>query len=223
MKLVHSNVEKHLIFQENLINEIIIENPNFFYNFIIELKTQINGNTGKFILSLDNKELNISKEIELITDFFSIDLNDKKITTKLYNELKSIAYSEDIYMRTQTLLSNLEEYLNEIEFSSEYNFSFNNEIDIINLFKAYGINFEINNNRFIDKLFQFISLIHDLLNKKIIIAINLKSFISKEELENLYSMIAYKKIHFLLIESSEKYRLDSEIRTIIDNDNCEVF
>ncbi|MGF6907548.1 type II-A CRISPR-associated protein Csn2 [Fusobacterium sp. PH5-44] len=223
MKLIYSNLEKHIVFQENTINEIIIENPNYFYNFIYELKSQINGNPGKFVLSDNNKELNISKEFEIITDFFSIDLNDKKITTKLYNELKSISYSEDIYLKTQTLLSNLEEYLSEIEFLSEYNFSFNSELDIVNVFKAYGINFDINNNKFIDKFFQFISLIHDLLNKKVIVLINMKSFISKEELSALYSMIAYKKIHLLLIESNEKYKLDSEARTIIDKDICEIF
>jgi CRISPR type II-A/NMEMI-associated protein Csn2 len=223
MKLVHKNLEKQIIFEENKVNEIVVENPTFFYNFISEMKSQLNGDAGNFVLSKNNKEISLTKETELITDIFSFELNDKKFVTKLYNELKNISYSEELYMETQTILSQIEEYLKEIECLSQYNFSFNNEADIINIFKAYGINFDINNNKLVDRFFQLISMTNELLNKNIIIIVNLKSFISMEELKELYSMISYKKINLLLIESSEKYKLDLEERIIIDKDICEIF
>jgi len=223
MKMVHKNLEKQILFEENKINEIIIENPTFLYNFISEIKSQLSGISGNFVLSKNSKEITFSKEIELITDIFSFDLNDKKFTTKLYNELKNISYSEDLYMKTQTLLSKLEEYLKELEYLSQYNFSFNDEIDIISIFKSYGINFDINNIKLADKFFQLVSMVNELLNKNIIIIVNLKSFISKEDLKELYAMLSYKKINLLLIENSEKYKLDSEERTIIDKDICEIF
>lgn len=79
------NLELRLI--ENEITVLSLEAPSAYQKIMHDLWQQYNGNEGSFILSENGKELKIQKNVECIYNPFTVNLNDKKILTKLYQEL----------------------------------------------------------------------------------------------------------------------------------------
>ena len=54
--------------------------------------------------------------------------------------------------------------------------------------------------------------------------INLKTFLSKEEVEELYKECFYRKINIILFENYDNNCIiENEKRIIIDSDLCEIF
>ncbi|WP_419080568.1 type II-A CRISPR-associated protein Csn2, partial [Phascolarctobacterium succinatutens] len=73
MKLVYTELEQQLVFQENKVNVLVIEQKELFRRMIQELDKQISGEECGFVLSDNNKTIKIDKEICLILNPFALD------------------------------------------------------------------------------------------------------------------------------------------------------
>lgn len=223
MKLVHPLLDKQIIFVENNINVFVIENRKFMAEFIQEINNQINGFEGRFVLSDSGKELKIDKNIELIIDYFNIDFNNKKIITKLYKIMQEIAMDEEFYLETIEIKNRILKYLYDIEGKIEFDIFNEEEFDIISIFKATNVKFEIAELGFTEKFVEYIKMLSNLGEIKIFVLVNLKSFVSDEDLKEIYKYINYNKLNVLLIESIEANKFfDVERIHVIDNDLCEI-
>lgn len=82
MKLVYTQLEQQLVFQENKVNVLVIEQKELFRRMIQELDKQISGEEGGFVLSDNNKTMKIDKEICLILNPFAMVLKYKSTLQK---------------------------------------------------------------------------------------------------------------------------------------------
>lgn len=224
MRLIHPDISLPLIEENTCVcYEWIIEAPGAFSKYAQELFNQINGGEGNFVLSCNEKELDIPKSMDIVVDPFSVNLNDRKIISKLYSELSQIAYNGENYLYTQNLFSELQKYCLNLEQSSNYVFEMVSEIDITALFKALDIKLEIYSDGFFKKLNQYIKIAAGLMKRGIIVFINLSSYLLKEQLEELIKNAAYNEINLLLIENQQRnYFLKDTKYIIIDKDECEI-
>lgn len=224
MKLVHPEISFSIIEDNSCVcNEWIIEEPIAFSEYVKELFYQINGGEGNFVLSCDEKEQDISKLMDMIIDPFSVNINDRKIINKLYSELSQTAYNNENYLYTQNLLSNIQKYFLDLEQSSNYVLDITSEIDIRALYKALDVKLEIYTDDFFEMINQYIKIDAELMKKEVIVFINLGSYLSKEQLEELIKNAAYNEIKLLLIENYQKdYFLKDTRYIIIDKDGCEI-
>lgn len=86
MKLVNSKYNLSIEFNENESYSLVVENKEYMQDIVENLMRQVKGENGDFILS-ENKEMNISKNIYFIVEPFTIEFNDRKIMSKLYEKL----------------------------------------------------------------------------------------------------------------------------------------
>ena len=98
MKLVYTELEQQLVFQENEVNVLVIERKELFRRMIQELDKQISGEDGGFVLSDNNKTMKIDKEVCLILNPFALDINSRKALTGLYTELGKLGLNEENYL-----------------------------------------------------------------------------------------------------------------------------
>jgi len=56
-------MKMQLLFEDNSVVLWVIESPSLMRRFVGEMKQQVNGNEGMFVLSDQRKELDISKSI----------------------------------------------------------------------------------------------------------------------------------------------------------------
>ncbi len=100
MKLVYTELEQQIVFQENKVNVLVVEHKELFRRMINELNEQLEGVERGFTLSADNKILKIEKEVCLVLNPFGLDINSRKALTGLYNELSKLGLNEENYVKT---------------------------------------------------------------------------------------------------------------------------
>ena len=223
MKLVHKNIEKHLEFKENRVNVLVVENSGMLFRLADELRRQIEGEDGTFALSEGGELLNISKEVELITDVFSLNLNERTSINRLLSSLAGYAQSAEMINRSRELQNVLSEYLSELTHNEELPVSFAEEINMQNLLKALGVEFESDYDSLCEKLLVYMRIMNRYFQKKVFVLVNLKTFVGEEELKDFYQNAFYEKLHLLLLESTERGNMgETEEVTVIDKDMCEV-
>lgn len=222
MKLVYTKYQLKLELKENIVNIVIVENSSIYTELIWDLYKQCNGEGGGFILSEENKELKIPTNIELCIDPFSIDFNNRKILNKLYQELEEIGKN---YTYEKSMInSKIVTYLDKIIFQSKYNNLVSNlDIDWISLFKIYDVKLDKTYMSILEKLIEYIKILINICNISILCLVNIKSYLTDLEIQQLYEMVFYYKIKLILIESSERRYNEYEKVLIIDQDMCLIY
>lgn len=220
MKIVHPSIETAFNF-ENFINVLNVENGKFFREVVEDFILQIDGYSGKFVLSKDDNILQISKCVCIVTDVFNLDFSDKKLQNKLYSSLTAVCeqkFQQEYLYLQQTFYA----FFQKLNAESDFALDYSEELSLSSLLKCFSVCFETQNLNFIEKLCLYIEILISLLGVKIVVFVNLKSCLSQTELSSLYQFIIYNKINVLLIENNAKNKLENEFVITIDNDLCEI-
>ncbi len=223
MKLVCADWERQILLDSQRITEWIVESPVLFSQIVQQLQQQINGGSGKFVLSDSEKELNISKCAEMIVNPFAIDFNDKKIQKKLYAELLEISKREELYLTTQGIFNSLNNYFLQLESISGYELETDMEVDMLALFKAMGIQVQSYAADFYETLVQYIKVMADLMQKKLIIFVNIRSYLNDFQIEQVSEIAVYNEIAILFVENIQRDFSKQRRCYIIDKDGCEIY
>lgn len=223
MKLAFAELSNVVLSDKNQVTEWIIESPDLFARYVQELICQCEGKDGDFVLSKNDKIVEISKYMEVIINPFGIDINNKKILNKLYLDLDKLAKAEETYLQTRKMMQELIAYLMELEQKSDYLLDFEHEFELTSIFKAVGIKHEIIEEDYFEKIVRYIKIIVQVLGIKVVTFVNIRSYLSDAQMEQLLKEAFYQEIQILLIENQERSCLKDTFRYIIDIDKCEIF
>lgn len=221
MKLVHKYIEKEIVFDENIVNILVIENKEYFTKLCMEFLSQADGNEGDFILSENNKPLNFSKSVMVISDPLNLDINSKKLISALYTRLESMV-SENLFAETAEIKSLLMEYLSKVDLNFDYNIDYNDDIKLSDIFKICNVGF-VPCEKFDERLVEFLKIAEEFLKCRVFVFINLKNFLSNSQLKELYKFVFYNKINLLLVENMRDDVIEGETALIVDEDLCEIY
>ena len=161
----------------------------------------------------------MSKYAELITQFTPFEINHKNLLNKVVSEMQKIAVDELHYMKTQQIVSEWERYLIDLSTGMVGNLNFSKAL-ADTLIKSAGIEFEDMYESLAEKILDYFELVEEYDKKKLFIMVNLRSYLSDEEMKMFMRDVLARKIQVLLIESSERSVLDEEKRYIVDADLC---
>ena len=220
MKLVYTELEQQLVFQENKVNVLVIERKELFRRMIQELDKQISGEDGGLVLSDNNKTMRIDKEICLILNPFALDINSRKALTGLYNELGKLGLNEENYLKTCSLKGQIAEYIYDLLNQVDYALKFKDDFNLQSLFKALEVEFEAGEGNFLEGLVYFLDVCSKFQKIKILTFVNLKTYLTSEELHEFYKEAFYRKIQLLLLENNIVDELAEEAVSIVDADLC---
>lgn len=225
MKINIKYIDNEIIILDNTVYNIEIENKAYFYRLINDLNNFANNTDSlqdeniKFFK--DNTELNLYNKIELYIDYFNIDLNSKKIINNLYKSLKSTISEEDknkissYYLKIKSILAkSFLDYNLLLTVSDEY------DIDII--FKLLKISIE-KSSLLLDNLLMLIDINSTFKINELLVFINLKQYLSKEELNELYKYSIYNNVKILLIDSQSYGVCNEYEKKLIIDSNLDEF
>ena len=204
-------------------SEWIIESPELFAEYVQELYVQCGKGEGRFVLSKDESEMDLPKAADMIMSPLGLDLNERKIINKLYSELVKVSASEVMYERTAELTRYISDYIMDLEDSANYAVQFSDRLDIVGLLKAMDVKYEEIEESLLEHLIRYIKLVVELLGVKLIIFVNLRSYLSDRQFSGLIQEIKYQEIKALFIENQEKACIEGGMRYIIDKDGCEIY
>ena len=224
MKIINKNWQRKIKIEDNIIYTLVFENKKYYRENIIELINQYKGNDGSYILSNDNKEISFDKNSFIITDIFNIDINSKRVLTKIYNLLlKEIV--EDISSYNE-LSTNIRLYFEKLIFNSSLEIEQGEEIDMSSLLKLGDFKLYVEQDDILEKFVKFLKVLTELWGCKIIFVVGLHTVFTQDEIIEIYKEVCLNKINIINIEyqqfnnlSNENYR---ERVYIFDKDNCEI-
>ena len=223
MKLINEDLNNEIIFEENKVNLLVVENKKKFVEFIQEIIKQINGNEGKFFLFDKNTELKIHNKVEIIKDIFDLDINNKKILNKIYHELEELSIDSEFLLETKNMESNLLKYIYCLIEKYDYPLEIIEGLDLKEIFKLLSVKLSLCFSNKIEEILEYIDLVSRILKKEIFVLVNFHIFLEKDDIVALCKECFYKKIKLLFVENQKPDIINNEEKLfIIDNDLCEI-
>lgn len=220
MKLIEREFGIEIDLKENHVSVLVIENISRRLSMIHQLYGQIIGQEGTWILTDGCKSYDMKKKCDLILEPFSLELNNKRIVTKLYGEIKEIAneecYEVGIELHTH-VCSYLETLLQKVPYPMKYNDSW----DVSNVLKMYEVGVLEDDEDLFERILNYIKMMNQIAGVEIFIAVNLKQLLTEKQIRELYKTAFYCKIQLVLIEfNTGDIRLSEECIYILDGDDC---
>lgn len=205
--------------EENLVG-ICIENPILFRRFTENLWKQANGMEGEIFLTQGNKQIKLNKEGCVIFNLYSVDVNEKKIINRVYNDIQELV-EQNFYMQTAEINSAVVELLDEVETHLPYPLDYSLNLDFPQLLKIYGVKLEMQDTELIERVVNYMRLSHQVLGTILFVFVHFRDYFTEEELSRLNEMTRYEQISVLMIENS--MRSDDSLNEkwwIVDQDSC---
>lgn len=221
MKLSYPQFDEPLEFVEGIPNILVLEDKRLRVQFIEDLKNQIETGEGSFVLSNQDEVLKIEKLSEFLMNPFTLDINQKKILTKIQATLKELANNESNYAESMRIIGEVNTYFQNLGAQVQYPIVFNDNIELQDLIKISGARIETESTSFFESVLNYMCLLNDVLGISLFVTLNIQLYIQEKELLELYKIAHYKKISLLLVESFDMNRHNLLERvTIIDKDLC---
>ena len=224
MKIINKNWQRKIEIEENTIYTLVFENKKYYRENIKELISQHKGNEGNYIYSNDNKELSFEKSSYIITDIFNIEVNSKKILTKIYNSLLKQIIDDTV--EYNELTTHIRAYFEKLIFNSTFGVEQGEEIDINSLLKLGDFRIHIEEDDILEKFIKFLKVLVQLFGINIIFIVGLHNVFTDEEIKEIYKEVCVNKINIINIEYRQFDNLSDENYIekvyIFDKDNCEI-
>lgn len=217
MKLYFPFLNLPIELSQDYIVNFSIENQKCFYSTVYDF-VQLDKSSNIKLL-IDDKIATLSKKIETIIDFTHISLNNKKIQTKVLSVLEEKSKATKNFVRTQEIISLLNQYL--IELSEDLSYEVEtNEFSFGSILKSMGLKVIEDDSSPIERLIQYMDFIRDLDGEKLFVMVNLRSYFCDEDIEKFYHMSEMKKFYVLLLETVARNKIYNEKTYILDKDMC---
>lgn len=223
MKINVNYIENELIVEDNKILNIEIYNKKFFYRFIKDLNLIENGNTIEEIIAFNkqNEEITLTNKIEILSNFLDFDLYNKKYSSDFQkyivknSEEKNIDKIVKEYSKVYDSISNI---VNLIDIP----ITIKNDFDFESIIKSFK--FEVNFfDNLLNNLIDLLEVKLNLSKEKIYVFINLKSYLSNEDLLELYKYIFVKNINSIFIDTNKYDDLNDNVNKIIIDTDLDEF
>lgn len=218
MKLNIAYIDHEREFIDNIINVIEIENKKYFYRLITDIYNLSNSNEVNDLtfFSEELSELNYAGKVKVFFNYIDFDFNSKKYINDIFKLITLSMKDEhkDAIIKQYNKLMQL--YSKEfVDIDIPLTINSDGTIETINKI----IKIEINNkNNLLDNLLLLIDLEKTIKTHNILVFVNLKQYLEKEELIELYKYSIYNQITIILIDSqSYGITLEYEKKLIIDS------
>lgn len=223
MNLIYTFLDNKIDLYNDYVNSIEILNNNYFYRLTnLVYKYSNNQETEEFYFTENNEELKLNKKIRIITNYYDFDFNNKKYINEL---IKNISNNTDdnILLKLNNNYNKLYKVLSSLINSVDLNFKvdINDEFSINEILNNFNLSIPSKDN-LLDNLILLIDIEKQFNINKVLVFINLKDYLSREEIIEFEKYCIYNNVYVILFDNS-KYKNNSyEKKFLIDNDLSEV-
>ncbi len=222
MKIVLSDLEQSLDFSEVTVCEFVVENAEKFFEITSKFISMADGNVEEGVTLLENnQEISFSKHIEILYNFYDLDINNKKIQTLVAKHMLEVSKENDFSLELADINQSLSRFYAKLLTAQEMNVFYEAEPTIENIIKMANFKFD-ESESLEEKIVDYVDMLNKLKRLKIVILVNLNQFLSEQKLKEVIKQLKYLNLKILLVNSSIKGGLIADKRIILDEDLCEI-
>ncbi len=204
---------------ENMITVFSVENPIAFREMAGDFWRQLQGQEGGWILSEGGEQVSIAKKVMGVINPFLLECNDKKVLNKLYADLSETA-RESFFEETAQLNGNIVSYIENLTQNVQYQLDMGLELDVTALLKAYNVRIQTEHETLTESIIEYLRVLQQICNIHFFLFVNLKQYVTEQEIQEIYEYSFYNKIELFLLEGNYKTPLPNEKNWIFDRDLC---
>ena len=219
MRLAHYDFETVFEISPDRVNVLVVESEEHYFQYCAELSAQIAGGEGNFCLSEGEAILPLSKAGLLTSDYLSLQVNEKKFTTKPYRSLQEVA-ERSCLQELQQLSTVFADFFVKLNAQSDCPLDYDAECGLEPILKAFGVCFE-EGASLLENIVLYMRAHSVFVRTRCFFWVGLKSVLSERQLAQLYHEAELLEVNLFLLENVQKPRLSEEIVTVIDRDLCE--
>lgn len=160
-----------------------------------------------------------SSALLMVSDPLHLPWDDRSLIGEVFKRIeREFLEDEELRHVVEKLDSSLAERLMELGLGMNSDYGFGLEWDLKRYlkFRGFGVG-ERSDALFLDNLINFLSLALDAGCDKVIVFVNLKSFLTKDEVKKLYDYVFYSKLKVMLLENaSDANKYEYERKTVVD-------
>lgn len=223
MNLKVSYFDNKIEFSNNCINVVEIENKKYFYRFINDFYEIENNSCSDNLNFFDsyNNEKSLNGKLKVYLNYFDLGFDSKKTQTDITKYISSVIEDDDkVLLQNQynKIIKIYKKLINDIELPLYVD----EEISLDSLSKLLKVGIDKKED-LLDNLFLLIDIEKIFKTNNILIFVNLKQYLSRNELLELYKYAIYNQVQIMLIDS-QCYggTLEYEKKLIVD-DNLDEF
>ncbi|MCD8294805.1 MAG: type II-A CRISPR-associated protein Csn2 [Clostridia bacterium] len=222
MILCHEDFETVFEIIPGRINVLIVENEGLFYKYCLELHQQVEGEDGRFCLSEGDKKIPLCKHALLIDSYLDFNFNEKKILSKLTQQLKA-SVNEKYYSEVTEIAQLWGALFEKFSLESCCNLEYSTDDTLSLLFKGFDIKIDMDSfDSLLDEILSYMRVWSDVMGIKCFFFINLKSYLTPQELGLFYHECSLNEYCIILFENQHKSSIEGEKILLIDQDLCEI-
>ena len=203
------------------LNVLVVESPDLFRSLVEDFYNQSQGGDGRIVVSEKGKICQIQKKVELITQWIPFDVNTKMVLNGINSALEKEALSARHYEAGMKLLAEVESYIDSLSFDLPCEIVYN-KLNLGSLIKMSGLEIQTEGFSLPHKLYHYMEIVRELAGDKLFVLVNLRSYISETDMNQLAETVLAHGFHVLLIEPFVRGSFKLENKIIIDADLCEI-
>jgi len=186
---------------------LVIEDVKVFSN-IVEMLYQYDDESK---LKIFDKKLILNSEIEVVTDILGYNVNTPALLKTVYSNLeKQLIEKLEIRSIFENLILDLEDLIKEefIDYDLDLEIG---EVTIQQIFKVFGVRVEVDNRTIFEKITEIIKVFKYQIKKKLLIFINVCSYLDSVEIVQLREYISLYHLNVLFLEPKKIYGINQYI------------
>lgn len=223
MKMIYKSLEDTLSWREEEVPVIIIENMRFKNIFINDLFLQSKTNNDAPFYISNEASKNDKLNFETIINPFELNVNHTTILNRVRKIYEGLIQED--YFELSELTKDISNYLNNLALSLPVNIEWEGDLNVKRLIQLFELTILDDSTILLEKIINYLQVNSQLGINKLFIFLNLKQYLSVEELNELYIFIQYEEIHIILIESQDNKNTSNKMEKqfIIDGDLCVLY
>lgn len=209
-----------ITFDHDFINVLCLENPEIFVKvlkaFYFEMLEENN-----IIFSDNLKAIKPKGNIDFIQNYLELNMSAAFIK-KLYANIAGYCKTE-LPEETFVIEREIFDFLERINEEYDFDLTYKDDFDFNNFFKFMEVKPDINKERSIECLLDYILLMKKYLETKCFVLSCPHLYFSQEDLKMFYHDIKMNEICILVIESGQYFdKMKEERLYVLDKDLCEI-
>lgn len=175
------------------------------------------------IVIIDKDQHLKNTEIQVIDQYFNLDINSKTQISNLYKKIEeSFLTNYDMNYQLKEYIFKVTTLLKEELLTFDIDIDINEEIPINDLLKVLKVRFVSQTcENSLDYLYLYIDILCEFSNVRLLVLINVESYFSTEEINEIYKYLRYKKMTYLCISSNDCDKINYTDIYTIDEDLME--
>jgi CRISPR-associated protein Csn2 len=142
-------------------------------------------------------------DIMLITDILGLDVNSASVLKQVYADLEmQISLRPEVKTEIELKLQDVTNLINKEILDFELDLE-SKDTTLQDKFKAMGIRVEICSETIFDRVFEIIKVFKYLTKKKLMVLINLATYLTSEEMKSICEYATLQRIDFLMLDTKE--------------------